>query len=226
MNYLAAATVFTTLTLTSAALAFGNGYGMGSGGVGFGNQGRWVEQQQNDVIAQNGKQVIRVPGQGRGLRRGITQGNRSGEPVFVDSWDSDEDGIVTLQEAKDGRNTYFDSLDENEDGIVVAAEFSAFLTNIKMPPEDATNGQRGLFGMTLSFNDANKDGRVDREEFLNQTVVWLNVMDRNGDGKVSNDDFGPRRSQMGQNRGWGQGRGMSGQGMGRGMRRGMGAGWM
>ncbi|WP_319495773.1 hypothetical protein [uncultured Cohaesibacter sp.] len=139
---------------------------------------------------------------------GFGRGNRMGEPVFVGSWDSDEDGVVTLKEAQERRNDYFDSLDENEDGVIVAAEFTEFLNNTRMPPAEATNGQRGLFGMTIDFNDANHDGKVDRTEFLAQTVPWLNGMDRNGDGKVSNDDFGPRHAQMGPGQGNGMGRGM------------------
>ncbi|WP_162916962.1 hypothetical protein [Cohaesibacter haloalkalitolerans] len=182
----------------------GRGRGMGQGmgqGIGLGMGLGMAPSTTQGGPAAEASQPAAQPGFGRG--------NRTGDPVFVGSWDGDEDGVVTLKEAQERRGDYFDSLDENEDGVIVAAEFTEFLNNTRMPPAEATNGQRGLFGMTLDFNDANRDGKVDREEFLAQTARWLNGMDRNGDGKVSNDDFGPRQAQMG-----------------RGMGRGMGTRWM
>lgn len=46
--------------------------------------------------------------------------------------------------------------------------------------------------MTLAFNDVNGDGAVSREEFLSRTMNWLSVIDRNGSGDVTSEDFGPR----------------------------------
>ncbi|WP_316858120.1 hypothetical protein [uncultured Cohaesibacter sp.] len=231
MKYLAAGTLIAALALSSTAMAFGNGYGMG--------QGRWISNTQTQ--AQTQAQTNTTQGWGRGMGRQFVRpnpsgqpvangvgllgqprgGNRTGEPVFVDSWDENEDGIVSLAEAQERRGDYFDSLDDNEDGILVAAEFTEFLNNQRMAPEDATNGQRGLSGMSLAFNDINKDGKVEKAEFIKQTQLWLNGMDRNGDGQVSDADFGPRQAQMNGNRGYGQGRGMgrgNGRGMGGGMR--------
>ena len=237
MKLITLGAVVATLTLASTALAFGPGSGSGFGM----GQGRWMAQQQavnnGQSITQDtspnwgmGRGQGRMQGFGRGMGRHMggfqgqvmapqttNQGNRTGEPVFVGSWDENEDGIVSLEEATSGRDTYFDSLDDDEDGVIVATEFNEFLTNTRMSPEEATNGQRGLFGMTLGFNDVNKDAKVDREEFLGQTAAWLKGMDRNGDGQVSNADFGPRRAQMGQS-------GSAGQGQRQGERQGVGCG--
>lgn len=49
-------------------------------------------------------------------------------------------------------------------------------------------GEEG--GMTRAFNDTNGDGLVSREEFMAQTESWIAMMDRNGDGRVTVDDFG------------------------------------
>lgn len=217
MKYLLSGTLIAAVAMTSAAMAFGPGY------------------QSKQQFAQSDSQYQmqgRGPGRGQGRRMGrgrrmntdqtqpqqyANRGNRTGEPVFVDSWDDDEDGVVSLAEAKERRGEFFGALDDNEDGKIDSKEFAEFMTNQKMPADEATNGQRGLFGMTLSFNDVNKDGAVTKEEFLAQTQKWLDGMDRSGDGKVSKDDFGPRNGQMASN---GQRRGQ-----GRGQGRGMGRRW-
>ena len=198
--------VVATLVLTTSALAFGPGLGRGQGWWGNGQSAQTRSQIQTNTPNARAMWAQRMgQNQARPMGQGINRGNRTGEPVFMDSWDEDESGIVTLTEAKAHRADLFDSLDENEDGVVVAAEFAEFLNNQRMPPEEATNGQRGLYGMTLSFNDANSDGSVTKDEFLGQTQAWLVAMDRNGDGKISDDDFGQRRGQMGRGTGRGQG---------------------
>lgn len=233
MKTLLSGALIAAVAMTGAAMAFGPGY-----------------QTNQQMTQNNGQFQMQRPGMrqgmGPGMRQGMgrrmdfnqtqtnafpNRGKRTGEPVFVDSWDSDEDGTVSLAEANERRAEFFSVLDDDEDGKIVAKEFTAFLTNQRMPPEEATNGQRGLFGMDLAFNDANKDGFVTKEEFLAQTQRWLDGMDRSGDGKVTSADFGPRNGQMANNsqsnQTWGPGRGMKQgmqRGMGRGMRQGMGRG--
>jgi crotonobetainyl-CoA:carnitine CoA-transferase CaiB-like acyl-CoA transferase len=46
--------------------------------------------------------------------------------------------------------------------------------------------------MSLGFNDANNDGQVSKQEFMDATAAMLEMADRNGDGVISGDDFGKR----------------------------------
>ncbi len=46
--------------------------------------------------------------------------------------------------------------------------------------------------MLLGFNDANNDGQVSKQEFMDATAAMLEMADRNGDGVISGDDFGKR----------------------------------
>jgi hypothetical protein len=55
-----------------------------------------------------------------------------------------------------------------------------------------TKKEKMQVGMTLAFNYVNGDGAVSREEFLSRTMNWLAVIDRNGSGDVTSEDFGPR----------------------------------
>jgi hypothetical protein len=45
-------------------------------------------------------------------------------------------------------------------------------------------------GMMRGFNDSDGDGRVSREEFRGRTAAWFTMMDRDGDGSVTEADFG------------------------------------
>lgn len=45
----------------------------------------------------------------------------------------------------------------------------------------------------MKMFDANHDGTVTREEFVNGTDAWFAMRDGNGDGVLTVDDFGPRR---------------------------------
>ena len=45
-------------------------------------------------------------------------------------------------------------------------------------------------GMMRGFNDGDGDGRVSREEFTSRTADWFAMMDRDGNGQVTVDDFG------------------------------------
>lgn len=125
---------------------------------------------------------------------------------FVQNWDQDGDGAVSLDEAQTKRGDPFTSFDADEDGKLSSAEFDAFdgmraADQEQMREEMGGNGKgmgtgmgKGMMqaegGMMRAFNDPDGDGMVSRDEFVGRTADWFAMMDRNGDGRVTQDDFG------------------------------------
>ena len=124
-----------------------------------------------------------------GQNQGRGNGGGDGMPAFMAGWDSNENGVVELEEAKSRRGDFFDALDANSDGKLLQAEFDTFIADQTGDHSGKSHG-RAMRGMSMNFNDANLDGLVTPEEFVSQTKQWLNGMDRNGDGKVTLSDFG------------------------------------
>ena len=113
---------------------------------------------------------------------------------FVDNWDQDGDGAVTLAEATERRDMVFGTFDANEDGFLDAEEYDLF--DEARPNDMAHNGghgegmQRLAQGLMRDFNDTDGDGMVSKDEFLTRTGDWFAMIDTNGDGAVTTDDFG------------------------------------
>ena len=143
---------------------------------------------------------IAILAAGFGLMAGVAmaqQGNPGAH--FVENWDLNADGQVTLAEATERRSDVFASFDANEDGLLDAAEYDMFdeaRANDMAENAGAHGGGNGngfgaaATGMERGFNDADGDGKVSLAEFLAKTEDWLAIMDRNGDSVVTTDDFG------------------------------------
>lgn len=140
---------------------------------------------------------------------------------FVENWDLNEDGQVTVAEAAERRGDVFVTFDANDDGFLDAEEYVAFDEARESDMrEHAQQGQglgyRAADDLKLEANDLNKDGKVSRKEFVSGAEAWIAVMDKNGDAVVTTADFGKGRG-MGNGQGNGQGKGKkqgSGQGNG------------
>lgn len=115
---------------------------------------------------------------------------------FVENWDLDGDGRVTVEEATERRSDVFASFDANEDGFLDAEEYGPFdeaRANDMAENGGHGNGQgamKAADGMKLEVNDTDKDGKVSRDEFLTNAASWIAGMDRDGDGVVTSADFG------------------------------------
>ena len=127
----------------------------------------------------------------------MAQGNAPGAG-FIDNWDLDGNGAVTLEEIIEKRGEVFYMFDQDEDGVLSAENYKLFdearAADQAQAAGNANGGgeQRGAKGMTLESNDDNGDGEVSLDEFVGNSDEWFAIMDRNGDGEVTSADFGPQ----------------------------------
>lgn len=118
---------------------------------------------------------------------------------FIENWDLDGDGQVTLSEATQKRAEVFAMFDQDENGALNSKEYDLFdETRQADMAENAgghTNGpmQRVNQGLQRDFNDTDADGIVTSSEFTSQTADWFARIDRNGDGILTSGDFRPAK---------------------------------
>ena len=120
---------------------------------------------------------------------------------FIENWDLDGDGQVTLAEATERRGDIFVTFDADDNGVLSPEEHDFFDEARANDMKENGMGQgmgKGMGrgnpanGMLRQFTDANGDGQVTRDEFMAAVPGWYARMDRNGDGTVTAEDFGPR----------------------------------
>lgn len=115
---------------------------------------------------------------------------------FIENWDLDEDGQVTLAEATQKRDEIFTMFDQDENGVLSDSEYDLFDETRRTDMDENAGGHkkgqmRGVDkAMMRDFNDTNGDGQVSRSEFLGNAEDWFSKMDRTGDGVITTDDFG------------------------------------
>ena len=90
---------------------------------------------------------------------------------FMETWDLDGDGRITLEEIRQERGRLLQSFDSNGDGTLDQAEYAEFDTSRaagvgSAPPEERVKMKRIAEGMSLVRNDGDGDGRVSRTEFI------------------------------------------------------------
>lgn len=132
---------------------------------------------------------------------------------FLENWDLDGDGQVTIAEAIEKRDTVFLTFDADDNGVLDNEEYDTFdeaRANDVREHGGAQgqgngngNGQgngkamgqnkgRDSIGnaMMREFTDANKDGQVTLQEFIDSVPAWHARADRNDDGVITSADFG------------------------------------
>ncbi len=100
--------------------------------------------------------------------------------------DSDGDGKVSKDEAPEQMKSYFDRLDTNGDGFIDAEEIAAMRRRFESRgagPGGEGQGSRGG-GRNLMENDADKDGKVSKEEAPAWMKSFFDRVDGNADGFV------------------------------------------
>lgn len=117
---------------------------------------------------------------------------------FIENWDMNGDGIVSVDDAREKRGDVFVMFDADENGVLDASEYKLF---DETRAEDMRNNgdnpggkhmMRAQAGLIMEFNDVDDDGTVTKAEFVGKTEDWLAMLDRSGDGQVDGTDFGPR----------------------------------
>lgn len=101
--------------------------------------------------------------------------------------DTNHDGVVSKQEFIAMRAQQFDRLDPNGDGVVTPQERPRLF-----------NGKFGNAGggEVLAHLDANGDGKIERDEFVNGPTLLFDKVDANGDGGVTTAELEAAKAQL------------------------------
>lgn len=118
---------------------------------------------------------------------------------FLENWDLNQDGKVSLEDAAERRSDIFTMFDADENGELSGQEYELFDTTREEDAELNAGGhgqggmRRAQQGLTREFTDLDENGVVSKDEFVSKTADWLALIDRNGDGTVTVEDFGPMK---------------------------------
>jgi EF-hand domain pair len=96
-------------------------------------------------------------------------------------YDANHDGTLTRAELIAGLKADFDKLDTNHNGCLTPDQVAAI------------NAQRIAADQSTAtpLQDWNQDGCVDLREFSNAAYSLFDQMDKNGDGKITPQEFNP-----------------------------------
>ncbi len=100
--------------------------------------------------------------------------------------DSNHDGLVDQAEYDAGARQSFAALDRDHDGYVSLDELRA-----SIDPNAGGIGADGMARAQLMTMDQNYDNLISEAEFVDFADQSMSKYDRNGDGRLTSDDFAP-----------------------------------
>lgn len=166
--------------------------GMGQGGQGWGQGGGqgqgWGPGQGNCGGMQGSGQGM---GQGRGM---MGQGWQGGQPPFMQRFamiDTNEDGVVSAEEAAEQTEAVFAAMDADQDDEITLEEFLAVDMGMgpgATNPAMASRRQARREARYAAF-DLDGNGVVTHAEFLEAHQKQFATADRNKDGKTDPFEF-------------------------------------
>ena len=123
---------------------------------------------------------------------------------FMNEWDVDASGAVTIEDFHARRGDQFYMFDLNEDGSIDAEEqanMDATVASAMDANHGGGNGNGGGHGaggpgakihatMTAEYADTNGDGAISADEWTAATERLFAELDTSGDGELSPADFG------------------------------------
>ncbi len=113
-----------------------------------------------------------------GLIRGGTAPAEAGDGNAFEAIDTNNDTKIDLKEFLAAAGRTFDTLDTDKNGSLDENE----LKSLKTPIRDF-----------LRDLDANGDGKLDRDEFLNGAETYFHELDANNDGQLEPKEFDQKR---------------------------------
>jgi len=104
---------------------------------------------------------------------------------MMETYDSNGDGALTLDEVTAERARKFKEFDKNADGTLDLSEYQALWAD----------AMRERMVDRFQKHDDDGDGKVTEEEFSKRFSRMMTWMDRNGDGKFDRDDHMERMGE-------------------------------
>lgn len=102
--------------------------------------------------------------------------NRADLIERMEQADANQDGVITRAELIDWRKANFARFDRNGDGVLSDTDMPKLLRGTSMSAQ---------FDRLKAQFDANRDGRVTRQEFVGAPTVLFDAADYNHDGQLT-----------------------------------------
>ena len=135
-----------------------------------------------DLGAQSANQFRRAHFRQGGMRRGMRRGRRGGR--LFETFDTNDDGILTQAEVDKTRQDQFDKFDANKDGKLSLKEYETLWLD----------AMRKRMVDRFQSHDDDGDAAVTLDEFQSRLSRVVRRLDDDGDGKVTRQELRDRRS--------------------------------